>query len=267
MNNKGWLAVCIAVVIPLGFYLVAKQYGVVMPGHYFADTVVTRMKDGKEISDTLWHKVANIRLQDQLGDTVSLDSLKGKVIIIDFFFTHCASICPILTRNMRHLQDALKLKDYTKRIDTTFVRFLSLTVDPAHDSAPVLKKYADRYGINSDVWWLLTGPKKTIYDFALNELKLGLQDSVSVDSNFVHTDYVALLDKDRVIRGFYHGTDTAAMAKLGDDIVFIMLEKDKNHKSTAFDELKPLLIPIILILLGTVLGVIYFSSRRSKKLP
>ena len=263
MGKKGWLAICIAVVIPLAFYGVARQYGVVMPPHYFVDSIVTRMQDGKEINDTIWHKVANLTLQNQLGDTVSLEQLKGKVILIDFFFTHCASICPILTRNMRHLQDALKLRDDTKGIDTTFVQFLSLTVDPAHDSVSVLKRYADHYGINSDVWWMLTGPKKTIYDFALNELKLGLQDSVSVDSNFVHTDYVALLDKDRVIRGYYHGTDTAAMAKLGDDLVFIMLEKDKKRKSTVFDELKPLMLPIAIILLATALGVVYFS-RKSK---
>ena len=193
---------CLAIVVPLVFYGIARTYSVPMPPRFFPDSVVTRMKDGKEMTDTVWHKVANISLQNQLGDTVSLDQLKGKVIIIDFFFTHCASICPILTRNMRRLQDALKLKDETKRVDTTFVQFLSLTVDPAHDSVPVVKKYADRYGVNSDVWWMLTGPKKTIYDFALNELKLGLQDSVSVDSNFVHTDYIALLDKDRDIRGY-----------------------------------------------------------------
>ncbi len=233
-----------------------------MPPRFFPDSVVTRIKDGKEITDTIWHKVANLSLQNQLGETVSLDQLKGKVIIIDFFFTHCASICPILTHNVRRLQDALRLKDETKRIvDTNFVQFLSLTVDPAHDSVPVLKKYADKYGVNSDVWWMLTGPKKTIYDFALKELKLGLQDSVSVDSNFVHTDYVALLDKDRVIRGYYHGTDTAAMARLGDDIVFIMLERDKNRRSTAFDELKPMMIPIIVVLLGTALAVVYFSRK------
>ncbi len=262
MNRKAWLAIGIAVFIPLIFYQIARQYGVNMPRRFFADSVVTKVKDGKEITDTVWHRVSNITLQNQLGQTVSLDSLKGKVIIIDFFFTHCASICPTLTRNMRHLQDALKLKDDMHRVDTTFVQFLSLTVDPAHDSVPVIKKYADKYGVNPDVWWLLTGPKKTIYDFALNELKLGLQDSVSVDSNFVHTDYIALLDKDRVIRGYYHGTDTAAIAKLGDDIVFIMLEKDKKRRSTAFDELKPLAIPIIVILAAIVIGVVYFSRKR-----
>jgi protein SCO1/2 len=250
------------VVIPIGFYLIANRYGVAMPPRFFPDSVVTRMKDGKEMTDTVWHKVADFSLQNQLGNTISLDSLHGKVVIIDFFFTHCASICPILTKNMRHLQDALKLRDDMKGVDTTFVQFLSLTVDPTRDSVPVIKKYADRYGVNSEVWWMLTGPKKTIYDFALNELKLGIQDSVSVDSNFVHTDYVVLLDKDRVVRGYYHGTDTAAMAKLGDDIVFIMLERDKKKRSTAFDELKPLMIPIIVILLGTALGVVYFSRKQ-----
>ncbi|WP_431212596.1 SCO family protein [Puia sp. P3] len=173
MSKKALLAICIAVAIPLFFYMIARQYGVAMPGRYFPDSVVTKMQDGKEVTDTVWHKVANLTLQNQLGQTVSLDQLKGKVVIIDFFFTHCASICPILTTNMRHLQDGLKLRDNMKGIDTTFVQFLSLTVDPAHDSVPVIKKYADKYGINPDVWWLLTGPKRTIYDFALNELKTG----------------------------------------------------------------------------------------------
>ena len=263
MSKKAWLALCVAVFIPLGFYMIASRYGVAMPKKYFYDSVLTKIQDGKEITDTIWHKVDDIHLQNQLGEQVSLSQENGKVMVVDFFFTHCASICPILTRNIKRLQDGLKIKNEVKRIDTTFVRFLSLSVDPVRDSVPVIKKYADRYGVNSDVWWLLTGPKKTIYDFALNELKLGLQDSVSVDSDFVHTDYVALLDKDRVIRGYYHGTDTAELARLADDIVFIMLEKDKNRKSP-FTELKPLRIPILIILLGTILGVVYFS-RKSKK--
>ena len=264
MSKKAWLALCVAVFIPLGFYLIASRYGVAMPKKYFYDSVLTKIQDGKEITDTIWHKVEDIHLQNQLGEQVSLGQENGKVMVVDFFFTHCASICPILTRNIKRLQDGLKIKNEVKRIDTTFVRFLSLSVDPVRDSVPVIKKYADRYGVNSDVWWLLTGSKKTIYDFALKELKLGLQDSVSVDSNFVHTDYVALLDKDRVIRGYYHGTDTADLARLADDIVFIMLEKDKNRKSP-FTELKPLRIPILIILLGTILGVVYFSRKTNKE--
>lgn len=263
MSKKAWLALIVAVAIPLFFYMIASRYGVAMPPRYYPDSVTTRMKDGKQITDTIWHRVANVSLQNQLGEQVSLDQLQGKVIVADFFFTHCASICPILTRNVKRLQDGLKLKDDMKRIDTTFVQFISFSVDPVRDSVPALKKYADHYGVNSDVWWLLTGPKKTIYDFALNELKLGLQDSVGVDSNFVHTDYVALIDKDRVIRGYYHGTDSAALAKLADDLVFIMLEKDK-HKKSVFTELKPLMVPIIIIMVGTILGVWFFNRRREK---
>ena len=241
-----------------------------MPRHYLPDSVVTRIQDGKEFTDTIWHRVANVRLVNQLGDTVSLDSLNGKVVLIDFFFTHCASICPILTRNLRQMQDALKLSDKVKQAagtDTNFVQFLSLTVDPAHDSAPVLRRYAERYGVNSDLWWMLTGPKKTIYDFALKELRMGLQDSVDIDSTFMHTDYIALLDRDREIRGYYHGTDSNALKRLSDDMVFIMLEKDKNRRSTAFDELRPLRIPIVVILLGTAAAVVYFSRRAKRELP
>ena len=263
MSKKAWLAIAVAVFIPLVFYAVASRYNVDMPRRYYPDTVVTTIKNGKEMTDTVWHRVANLRLQNQLGETVSLDQEEGKVFIVDFFFTHCASICPILTRNMRQLQDRLKIKSEMRKVDSTFVRFISLTVDPAHDSVPVIKKYADRNGVNSDVWWMLTGPKKTIYDFAWNELKLGLQDSVNVDSNFVHTDYVALLDKDRVVRGYYHGTDTAELGKLAEDIVFIMLEKDKKKKSV-FTELRPLMIPFAVVILGTIGGVIYFSRRQKK---
>jgi len=263
LSKKAWLALCVAVFIPLVFYMIASNYKVAMPKRYFPDSVITKIKDGKEITDTVWHRVTNVSLSNQLGETVSLDQEQGKVIVADFFFTHCASICPILTRNFKRLQDGLKIKNEVKRIDTTFVRFISFSVDPLRDSVPVIKHYADRHGVNSDVWWLLTGPKKTIYDFALNELKLGLQDSVSVDSNFVHTDYVALLDKDRVIRGYYHGTDTADLSRLADDIVFIMLEKDKKKKSV-FGGLKPLRIPIIIILFGTVGAVVYFSNKDKK---
>ncbi len=263
MSKKAWLAIVVAVCIPLVFYAIATRYSVAMPRRYYPDSVVTKVKNGKESTDTVWHRVANLSLTNQLGEQVNLDQEDGKVFIIDFFFTHCASICPILTHNMRKLQDALKIRNEVKRVDTTFVRFLSLTVDPERDSVPVIKKYADRYSVNPDVWWMLTGPKKTIYDFALNELKLGLQDSVSVDSNFVHTDFVALLDKDRVVRGYYHGTDTAELAKLADDIVFIMLEKDKKRKSI-FTELKPLMIPFAIIILGTIAAVVYFSRKQKK---
>jgi len=237
VTKKAWLALCIAVLLPVVGYLIADTFrkeNFHMPRRYYYDTVITAVKNGKETTDTVWHKTNNITLTNQLGQQVSMQDLQGKVIVADFFFTRCPSICPTLTRNMKKLQDALKVKDRRKLVDTTFVHYLSFSVDPERDSVPVLKKYADRYGVNHDVWWMLTGPKKAIYDHALNEFKLGLQDGEGVDTAFIHTDKFVLLDRDRVVRGYYNGLDSNDMVRLAEDVVFLMLEKDKKKKRKLF---------------------------------
>ena len=161
--------------------------------------------------DTVWHSVEDFKFQNQLGRTVSMADLPGKVIVADFFFTRCPSICPKLTANIRKLQDALSTKDQFKQLNPAFVQFISFSVDPERDSVPVLKAYGDQFGINPDLWWLLTGPKKQIYDFSINELKLGLADGEGVDSNFIHTQKLVLLDKQQVVRGYYNGLDSIDM--------------------------------------------------------
>lgn len=205
-----------------------------MPARFFPDSVVNKVVDGKTVTDTVWHRVANIALRNQLNDSVSLDDINGSIIIADYIFTRCPSICPTLTKSMKSLQDAMKMKDLRRRIDSSYVRFISFTVDPERDSPDVLKKYADKYGVNHDTWWFLTGDKKKIYDYALNELKLGLQDGEGVDSNFIHTEKFVLIDKERIVRGYYNGTDTNSMSKLAEDLTLLMLEKDKKKKRSLF---------------------------------
>ena len=258
----------IALLIPIVGYLIMKkasETAINMPRRFYYDTVTTRMQDGKQLTDTVWHPVENIRLTNQLGHTVSLnDDTKGKVIVADFFFTRCPSICPFLTANMKKLQDALSTKDQFKELNPAFVQFISFSVDPERDSVPVLKKYADKFGVDPDLWWLLTGPKKEIYDFALNELKMGLVDGEGVDSNFIHTQKMVLLDKEHVVRGYYNGLDSADLAKLANDIVFIMLEKDKNYVSP-LQEIKPMLPMIIVIVVG--IGVVLYFLFRNPRYP
>jgi protein SCO1 len=237
LNKKSVFALSLLVILPTLCYFLVRFYSAgafVLPPRYYPDSVVTRIVDGKEKNDTIWHKVKNITLTNQLGNEVSLDDIQGKIIVLDFFFTRCPSICPTLTKNMKALQDGLRLKDVRKNIDTAFVHFLSLSVDPDRDSVPVLKKYADRHGINHDIWWMLTGPKKTIYDFALNEIKLPVQDGESVDSNFIHTERFVLLDRDHIIRGYYSGLDSVSLSNLAEDITMLMLERDKKKKRKLF---------------------------------
>lgn len=237
MSKKALLSLCLVVLLPIVSYLIVKSASddaVVMPGHYFPDSIVNKVVDGKTVSDTIWHRLHNITLVNQLGDTVSLDDINGSIIIANFIFTRCPSICPTLTKNMKELQDAMKMKDSRRRIDSSFVRFISFTVDPQRDNPEVLKHYADKYAVNHDTWWFLTGEKEKIYDYALTELKLGLQDGDGVDTNFIHTSKFVLIDRYRNVRGYYDGLDSASMSKLAEDLTLLMLEKDKKKKRKFF---------------------------------
>jgi protein SCO1 len=263
VSKKALLALCMAILLPLISYLLVKYYGdeaIVMPRRFYDDSIITKIKDGKETTDTVWHQAKNISLTNQLGNTVSLDQLQGKVLVIDFFFTHCGSICPALTQNMKKLQDAIKKQDNIKYADTNFVQLLSFSVDPERDSVPVLKKYADKYNVNHDVWWMLTGPKKTIYDFAFEELKVDKYNDEPIDSSFVHTSRFTLLDKDRVVRGYYNGLNDSSLAKLSSDIVLLMLEKDRKKPSALFTEVAAIW-PIFIIVILAV-GVFLFFNRK-----
>lgn len=265
LSKKALTAILLAVMFPVISYLLVKHASdgaIDMPGRYYYDTVTSVTRDGKQINDTLWHSVKDFKFQNQLGKTVSLSDLPGKVIVADFFFTRCPSICPKLTANIRKLQDALSSKDQFKQLNPAFVQFISFSVDPERDSVPVLKAYGDRMSVNPEIWWLLTGPKKQIYDFSINELKLGLADGEGVDSNFIHTQKLVLLDKEHVVRGYYNGLDSMDLKKMANDMVFIMLEKDKTYTSP-LSEMRPLL-PIIIFILIATFGVVIYLSRKPK---
>jgi protein SCO1/2 len=229
MNRKAILALMLAALIPLISYLVVKYYGsdaVKMPQRFFFDSVAVVEKRGKITNDTLWHSVKNISFTNQLGKNVSLDDLKGKIIVASFFFTRCPSLCPQMARSMKKLQKSFKKND-------NIVQFLSISVDPETDSVPRLKQFADKYSADPGSWWLVKGDKKEVYNFALNELKANVAD-INIDTAFIHTDDFFLLDKERVVRGWYSGLDTLEQAKLVRDIPLLMLEKNRKRTFSEF---------------------------------
>lgn len=192
-----------------------------MPHRYFYDSVNVVDKKGQTINDTIWHHVSNMQFTNQFGKRVSLSDLKGKIIVLDFFFTRCPTICPKLARAMKKLQDSFTNND-------SIVQFVSISVDPVHDSVPELRKWAEKYNVDPDSWWLLTGNRDSIYHFALNEIKANIAD-VNVDTAFIHTEDFFLLDKERIVRGWYNGFDADAQKKLVRDIPLLMLEKDRKR--------------------------------------
>lgn len=266
MNKKALYGIIIAVLIPLiGYFSLKKatENNVHMPRHYIPDTVITTVKNGKQYQDTVWHKIPDFQFVNQLGDTVSWSNLEGKVVVADFFFTHCPTICPGMTQNMKQLQNGIKDNDKFSNSPADYIQFLSFSIDPERDSVPQLKKWADRFQINPENWWLLTGDRKTIYDMSINDMKLLAQDGGPVDSNFLHTDYFVLIDKNRNIRGYYHGLDTNALSKLSEDIILLSVERDPHKKSPLAGKLELIAVVFVIIAVGLVL--LFSLLKRDKK--
>jgi protein SCO1 len=231
MNKKSILALMVAMLLPFSGYLLVSHYSkgaIDMPRRYFYDSVKVNQKDGKITYDTVWHQVSNLHLTNQLDQQVSLDDLKGKIIVLDFFFTHCPTICPRLAVAMKKLQNSFPGQD-------SIVQFLSISIDPEHDSVAQLRKWADRFNVNPDSWWLLTGNRDSIYNLALHEVKASVADQ-GIDTAFIHSEKFFLLDKDRIVRGWFDGLDTVAQVKLVRDIPLLMLEKDKKKTFSDFFE-------------------------------
>ena len=222
MSKKSIYGLIIALVIPVLCYLwlkSASDSAVIMPRHYLLDTVNESVINGKQKSDSVWHTTKNIHLVNQFGDSVSLYDHQGKIIILDLFFTSCGSICPKLTRNMSKLQQSFsKGGDVRKKLDTSIVQFMSITVDPLRDSVKVLREYANKMGVVSDNWWLLTGNRDSIYQFAFEELKVDKFSDEPVSPDFVHTSRFILIDKKMQIRAYYDGLDTTAILKMAKDV-------------------------------------------------
>ncbi len=229
MNKKAFIALLVAILLPLSGYLLVSYYSsraVQMPNRYFYDSVQVSQKNGKLTYDTAWHHVKNLHFTNQLGQQVSLNDLKGKIIVMDFFFTHCPSLCPRLALAMKKLQNSFPNSD-------SIVQFVSISIDPEHDSLQQLRGWAKRFNINPDSWWLGTGNRDSIYNFALSELKASVVDS-NIDTAFIHSDKFFLLDKNRVVRGWFSGEDSVEQSRLVHDIPLLMLEKDKTRSFADF---------------------------------
>ena len=266
MNKKSLIGLSVALLLPLTCYLILRYTSgsaVDMPRKYLLDSTVTRVDNGKEITDSIWHTTANIRLQNQLGDTVSLYDKPGKILVLDLFFTSCASICPKLTANMAKLQQSfIRGGNLRKKIDSSIVQFVSISIDPERDSVAVLKKYADHFGVNHDNWWMLTGNRDSIYRFVFEELKVDQYSKEPINPDFVHTSRFILIDKEYKVRGYYDGLDTVSISKLARDIGLLMLEKDKTQKSAVFTEILSLGWLWLIIALAVTFFMLYMRGRR-----
>jgi len=162
------------------------------------------------------HKIADFKLINQNGDTITQNTYANKIYVADFFFTRCQTICPIMSTNMVDLQEFYK--------NDTTVMLLSHSVTPVIDSVPVLRAYADKMNILDSKWNLATGDKRHIYELARKSYFAVLDEGDGGAQDFIHTEQFILIDKKRQIRGFYDGTSKEEIRKIIEDINILKKE-------------------------------------------
>ena len=157
-----------------------------------------------------YHSIADFKLVNQNGDTITQNTYANKIYVADFFFTTCPSICPVMTANLAEVQDEFK--------DDNEVLLLSHSVTPEIDSVAQLKKYAVEKGVIDQKWNLVTGDKKQIYELARKSYLAVMDDGDGGAYDMIHTENFMLIDKERRIRGYYDGTNKEEVEKLIRDI-------------------------------------------------
>ncbi|MCA9507624.1 MAG: SCO family protein [Myxococcales bacterium] len=163
------------------------------------------------------------QLIDQNGQARGQKDSLGKVVIADFFFTSCPTICPKLTEAMKEVY--ARFEDKNEQVE-----FLSITVDPETDSPEVLKKFMERSGIDYPNWHCLTGSKKEIYDVVVEKMRVHLGEREYLPNapgvyDIPHMAHLALFDQRGALRGLFK-TEPVEMAALVRAANFLLEKPD-----------------------------------------
>lgn len=208
-----FLVVFSIVVIPIFYHLLKVDSRLKI---YNPADVNPRLVDESILHVQKNHTIADFKLINQNGDTITNNEYEGKIYIADFFFTRCQNICIAMAYNMGELQEYYKNEDD--------ILFLSHSVTPVIDSISVLKEYANNKGVIDGKWNVTTGRKKHIYELARKSYFAVLDEGNGDENDFIHTEQFILVDKERRIRGYYDGTDKNEMKKLKEDLVLLKEE-------------------------------------------
>ena len=227
MKNKSYIGISFIILL-FGIYAIPR--------------IVTRLKNGtvvqndrmssqnETVVDTslvIMRKAPNFEFINQDNNKVSNESYNGKVYLVEFFFTTCPSICPIMNRNMVLIQNEFNNEKH--------FGIASISINPENDTPEILKAYAKTYGATLPNWFFLTGDKQKIYNLANKGFNVFAGENAKVNGGFEHSGLVALIDKKGNIRCrkdannnpimYYDGLEKTGVEALKQDIKILLKEK------------------------------------------
>lgn len=203
---QGLVLVCI-LMIPVLIIVFLKTFG---SNHYdipvlFQDGVENPFQEC-ELNESGQHYIPEFLLTSQDNELRGRQEMEGKITVVDFFFTSCPSICPIMSTEMERVNDAFR--------NESDVQIYSISIDPVYDTPEVLKEYAERHNATQGKWFFLTGNKDDIYNLARCGFILPTIDGNGEPDDFVHSDKFILVDELGRIRGYYSGTSRDEVDRL-----------------------------------------------------
>jgi protein SCO1/2 len=153
-------------------------------------------------------RLHDFSLTNQSGQAVSLESLEGRITVVNVVFSRCPTQCRRLSAQMQRIQARIP----------SGVRLVTLTADPVHDTPEVLGRYGKEYGASPEKWWFLTGAKAEVYRVAVGDLKFAVVESgdpsAKLEDLFIHSADFGVLDSRGRLRFIVHGEDSDAEDKV-----------------------------------------------------
>ena len=227
LKNKSYIGISFIILL-FGIYAVPKLVSRISGNQIVKgdrlDNVNSSQSEGSKLMKI--GPAPKFELTDQDGKQITNESYRGKVYVLEFFFTSCPTICPQMNKNMLLIQN--------KFFGNPNFGIASISIDPEHDSSIVLKEHAKNLGATSSNWHFLTGDKKYIYDLANKGFNLYAGENSKVNGGFEHSGLFALIDKKGQIRCrkdeygnpilYYDGLENKGVRDLQQDIAILLKE-------------------------------------------
>ena len=195
---QGFVLVCI-LLIPILIFLFLKGFGkneFNIP--IFYQNGVDNPFQECPVTDSTQHYIPEFSFINQDGQRMGRSQMQGKITIVNFFFTSCPSICPVMSKEMERVNDHFR--------DDPLVQIMSISLDPTYDTPQILKAYSEKHHAIPGKWNFLSGPKEETFQLARCGFILPALDGNGVPDDFVHSDKFILIDDEGRIRGYYSGT-------------------------------------------------------------
>ena len=227
LKNKSYIGISFIILI-FGIYAIPKIVNRIQNGNVVKGDRLDSVSNNGIVSDKLVviGPAPKFELIDQNKKTITNKDYSNKVYVLEFFFATCPSICPKMNKNLIEVQNQF--------FGNPNFGIVSITIDPEHDTAEVLKSHAELLGVKSSNWHFLTGDKKYIYDLANKGFNLYAGENSKVNGGFEHSGFFALIDKKGNIRCrkdeygnpilYYEGIEKEGVRDIKEDIAILLRE-------------------------------------------